>query len=111
MYGKYTKANPLLNVLFNLRRLQHAAASCRLDHFRDQFGMRDHLAALHDPHNRGLRLVVSVCRHPLVRRLVLLLSLLQLDLIDLNPHLRVGKVGVICKLVRWIDIFPLGYLG
>lgn len=73
--------------------------------------MRDDLAAFHDPHDRRLRLIVSVRRDPLVCGLVLLLGLLQLDLVDLDPHLRVRECRVIRKDICWIDVFALGLLG
>lgn len=66
-----------------------------LDHLRNEFGMLDGLAALHDAHNRRLGLIVSVGRDSFVGCLVLLLGLLQLDLVDLDAHLGIGEASIV----------------
>lgn len=66
--------------------------------------MRDLLPTLHDAYNRRLRLEVPIRRHTLVRRLVLLFGLLQLDLIDLDPHLGVRKARIVRELVCRLDL-------
>lgn len=101
----------LLDILLDVCRLQHAPAAGSLDHLGHQFGVRDGLATLHDPDDRGLRLVVPIGSHALVRCLVLLLRLLQLDLIDLDPHLWVGKPGIVRKFVRRVDVPALWLLA
>lgn len=87
----YETDHSLFNIVLDLRYVQHPATPRRLDHLRDQFSVRNLLATLHDPHDGRLRLKVSVGRHSLVRLLVLLLRLLQLNLIDLDPELLVRK--------------------
>lgn len=67
--------------------------------------MRDFLVTLHDAHYRRLCLVVSVRCHPLMRRLVLFLGLFQLDLVDLDPHLRVAEPRIVLEFVRGLH-FP-----
>lgn len=72
--------------------------------------MFDRLAALHYPHDRGLRLVVPVSCYPFVSYFVLLLGLLQLNLVYLDTELRVFKCGVVREFVRVLDFFALGLL-
>lgn len=69
------------------------------------------LLAFHDPHDRRLRLVLPVRRHPLVRLLVLLLRLLELDLVDLDAILRVTEAQVHHELVARVDIFAARGFG
>lgn len=73
--------------------------------------MLDCLAALHYPHNCRLSFEVSISRYPLVGRLVLFLGLLELDLIDLNPHLGIGETCVIRKFICLIHVFTFRILG
>lgn len=54
---------------------------------------------------------MSVGRHPLVRLLVFLLRLLQLNLIDLDPELRVRKARIEREFIRRVDVSSLGLLG
>lgn len=70
----------------------------------------DRLATLHDPHNGRLGLEMPVCRDPLVRRLVLLLRLLQLDLVDLDAHLGVCESWIVREGVCRVDILALRVL-
>lgn len=70
--------------------------------------MRNGLAAFHDPYDRSLCLKVSVCGNTLVCRLVLLFGFLQLDLVDLDPHLLVLKLGIVRKHVSLVDLFAFG---
>lgn len=81
-----------------------------LNDLRNQRRVFDGLAALHDSHNGRLCLEVPVCRDSLVRRLVLLLSLLQLNLVDFYAHLRVRESWVIGEGIGRVDILPLGVL-
>lgn len=73
--------------------------------------MHDRLPALHDPHDRRLRLVVAVRRDPLVRFLVLGFRLLELDLVDLDAVLRVGEVAVEGEGVGRVDVLAFGRFG
>ena len=67
--------------------------------------MRDALSALHDSHNRRLRLVIAIRRHPLVRLLILLFRLFGLDLVDLDTVPWMGEVEVDGKAIRLVDVF------
>lgn len=78
-----------------------------LDHLRNELGMLDSLATLHDAHNSCLSFVVPVGRDSLVSRLVLLLGLLQLDLVDLDAHLGVGEAGIVGEAVGCFDLLAL----
>ena len=73
--------------------------------------MLNRLATLHDPHNRRLRLVVSVRCHSFVRRLVFLLGFFELDLIDFDAHLGVLEGAVVREFIRVVDVFAFGFLG
>lgn len=71
--------------------------------------MGDCFAALHDAHNSGLSLIVPIRGNPLMRRLVLLLRFLELDLIDFDAELRVCEGGVVGEFVggRHVSAFRL----
>ena len=56
--------------------------------------MLDRLPALHNPHNGRLGLVMSVSSNPLVRFLILLFGLFELDLVDLDSVLGVREAVV-----------------
>ena len=73
--------------------------------------MLDLLLALHDAHDGRLRLVLSIRCDSLMRLLVLLLCLLELDLIDLDAVLRVREAQVDDELVRGIDVLASRGLG
>lgn len=73
--------------------------------------MRDHLAGLHDAHNGRLGLVSPIGRDALMRLFIFFLSLLGLDLVDLDAVLGVGEVRVDGKGVGVIDVFALGRLA
>lgn len=81
-----------------------------LNHLRNELGMRDGLAALHDAHNRRLCLIVSVGRDSFVSRFVLLLGLLQLDLVNFDAHLGVGEARIVREHVGRFDFLALGRL-
>ena len=103
--------NVLFNIVLDIRRVQHATALGSLDHFHHQLLVSDGLAALHNPHNRCLRLVFPIRLHPLVSRLVLLFRLLELDLVDLDTHLGVREFDVERKCVTVADFLALWILG
>lgn len=73
--------------------------------------MAESFAALHNAHDGSLRLEVAVGRNPLVRRLRLLFSLLQLNLVDLDAQLLVAEIRVVRELVAGVDVLTLGVLG
>lgn len=97
----------LLNVGLDLGRLEGTTVTSGLNYLRNELGMLDRLATLHDAHNRRLGLVVSVGRDSFVGRLVLLLGLLQLDLVDLDAHLGVGEAGIIGEDVGCLYLLAL----
>lgn len=101
----------LLNVLLDLGGLQGSPYASSLNDLGNQCCMLHGLAALHDPHNGSLRFEVSVGSSTLVRRLLLLLGLLELDLIDLDALLDVGEPSVEGKGVCSVDILALGVFG
>lgn len=72
--------------------------------------MLDRLAALHYPHNGGLSFEVSIRRYALVRGFVLFLGFLELNLVDLDPHLGVAESCVVRELIRLVHILALGSL-
>lgn len=108
---KLWKDHSPFNIVLDLRYVQHSSAARRLDHLCDQFSVRDLFAALHDPHDGRLRLKMSVGCHPLVRLLVLLLRLLKLNLIDLDPELRVRKARIEREFIRRSDVSSLWLLA
>lgn len=73
--------------------------------------MSDSLSALHDAHNSCLSLEATLHSDTLVRFLVLGLSFLELNLIDLDAILGMVKVGIEGKCVGCVDIPTLGMLG
>lgn len=91
--------------------MQRAPTARSRNDLRDQLGVLDGLAALHYPHDRGLSFIVPVCRDPFVRRLVLLLGLLQLDLVDLDAQLCIFKACVVCKLISGFNFLALRFLA
>lgn len=105
-----TGRNSLLNVRLDLRGLQCPPVAGGLDHLGNQLRVLDCLAALHDPHDGRLCLEVPVRGHPLVRCLVLLFGLLELDLVDLDAHLRIGEPGIVGECVCRVDILAFGIL-
>ena len=73
--------------------------------------MFDSFSALHDPHNRRLCFVVTIGRNSFMSGLILLLSLLQLDLINFDPHLGICEADIVAKFVCGVHILPTGLLG
>lgn len=102
--------NLLLNVCLNLHGLQCPPMTSSLNDLGNQGGVFDCLAALHDSHNGRLCFEVPVCGDTLVRRLVLLLGLLQLDLVDFDAHLGVREPRIVGERVGRVDILAFGVL-
>lgn len=95
----------LLNVLLDVRRIQHASSlRCRND-FTDQLRMRNALPALHDPNNRRLCLVIAIRSYAFVGLLILLFSLFGLNLVDLDAIPWVGKVEIHGEGIGVVDVF------
>ena len=84
----------LLNIPPNISLIQNAPTPRRPDNLHNQLVMTDLLPALHDPHDRRLRLIVSISSYTLMCLLVLLFRLFELDLVDLDAHLGVAEGGV-----------------
>lgn len=101
----------LLNLSLNLRRLKNTPALSSIDNLRDQLGMTESFATLHNAHDSSLRLEMTVGRNSLVCRLGLLFGLLQLDLVDLDAHLLVAETRVVRELIAGVHILALGGLG
>ena len=68
------------------------------------------LPALHYADNSGLRFIVTVCRNPFVRLLILLLRLFGLYLIDFYAVLGMRKVEVHSEYIARVDVLALGTL-
>ena len=84
----------LLNVLLNIRRIQHTSTLRSSNDLRNQLSVRNRFPALHNADNRSLGFVVPVRCDTLVSLLVLLLGLFGLDLINLDAIFRVREVEV-----------------
>lgn len=109
--GLMRRPGILIDILLNLRWLQPPTTAGHFHHLLHQVRMRNDLATFHDTHDRRLRLQVTICCHPFVRRLVLLLRFLQLDLVDLDSHLGVCEPRVVCKLIRPLHLPTLRCLA
>lgn len=73
--------------------------------------MADGLPALHNAHDRRLRLEVAVFRDAHVRFFVFLSGLFELDLVDFDAIFGVSKVRVEGEGVSGRDIFAFGVFG
>ena len=73
--------------------------------------MANGLPALHDAHDRRLRLEVAVFRHAHVRFFVFFFGLFELDLVDLDAVFGVGEVRVEGEGVGGRDVFAFGVFG
>lgn len=100
-----------LDILLDIPHIQHTPALRLLNDLRHQNGMRNRLAALHDPDNRRLGLELSICSHALVRFLVLGFGLAGLDLVDLDAEFGVREGGVGGEGIGCVDVFAFGGLG
>ena len=73
--------------------------------------MRDRLARLHNAHDGRLRLILPVRRDALVRLLILLGRLLQLDGVDLDAVPLVVEVEVHGECIRVVDVAAFRVFG
>lgn len=69
--------------------------------------MRDRLSALHDPHNGGLRLEVTISSDSFVGLLVFGFGFFGLDLVYLDAVFGMGEGEVYGKGVANVDVFAL----
>lgn len=102
--------NQAIDVFLDIRHAQDATRDGRLDDFRNEFGVGDGLAALHDADNGRLSLEIAVFGHAHVGLLVLFLCLLELDLIDLHTIFGVVEGEVDGEGVGVVDVLALGML-
>ena len=100
--------NQLLDILLDIPHIQHTSTLGLLNDLRNQLGMTDRLAALHDPDNRRLRLKLPVRCDSFVSFLVLRLRLARLDLIDLDAVLWVCEGVVDGEDVIFLNVFTFG---
>lgn len=93
---RFTKTcrNSPINILLDILDIKHAPTLGRHDDLGHQLRMPDSFPRLHDAHHSRLTLEIAVRRHPLVRLLVFLFRLLQLDLVDLDAVFIVGEAEV-----------------
>ena len=80
-----------IDVLLDICHSQNTSAHGGLDRLAHQLLMANRLPRFHDPHNGGLAFEVTVLGNPNVGFLVLFLSLLELDLIDLDAVFGVAE--------------------
>lgn len=100
-----------LNILLNLPQLHHAPTLRRINNLGDEILMRHRFSRFHDPHDSRLRLVLAILVDALVRLLVLLLGLFQLDLVDLDAEFRIPEVRVDGERIGSVDVPAIGVLG
>ena len=98
----------LLNILLNIRRIQHTSTLRSSNDLRNELSMSDRLPALHNADDSSLRFVVAVRCNTLVSLLVLLLGFFGLDLVDLDAVFGVGEVEVHGEGVADVDVFAFG---
>ncbi len=95
----------LLNILFDVRRIQHAPGFRRRNDFTDQLRMCNSLPALHDPNNCRLGLVIAISSYTLVGLLILLFCLFGLDLVDLDAVPWVSEVEIHGEVISVVNVF------
>lgn len=95
----------LLNILLDVRRIQHTPTLRGRNDFTDQLRMRNALPALHNPNNSRLRLVIAIRSYTLVGLLIFLFGLFGLDLVDLDAVPWVGEVEIHREGICIVDVF------
>lgn len=100
-----------INIPLDIRYTQDAPTDRSLDDLADELRMTDGLPALHDAHDRRLRLEVAVFRHTHVRFFVFFFGFFELYLVDLDAVFGVGEVRVEGEGVGGRDVFAFGVFG
>lgn len=100
----------LLHLPLDVSRLHHAPRLRRLNRLRNQLCVSDLFPALHDPHNRSLGFVLSVCGDALVGFFVLFEGLFELYGVDLDAKAFVREVVVECECIGGVDVASSGML-
>jgi hypothetical protein len=103
--------NQPINIPLDPRHIQRAPTPRHANSFRHQLTMRNPLARLQYAHNSRLGLVVPVGSDAFVRFLIFGDGLFELDLVDLNAVLGVGKGGVEGESVSGINVAAFGVFG
>lgn len=104
------KQNILVNILLDIRHAHNAPTPRGPNNLGHQLRMRNTLPTLHDAHNGGLRLKLSVRGHALVRVLVLFFCLFELDAVNFHAVFGVGEGGVESEGVGGVDVTAFGVL-
>jgi hypothetical protein len=103
--------NQPINIPLNIRHPQHAPTNRRLNNLTHKLRMANRLPALHDAHDRRLRLEIAIFRHTHVRFFVFFFGFFELDLVDLDAIFGVGEVWVEGEGVGGGDVFAFGVFG
>ena len=98
----------LFDILLYIPNIQLSSILGLRDHFGNELVMQDGLTALHDADKCSLGFVLPVLSNAFMGLLVLLLSLLELDLVDLDAVLWILEGKVDAKCIGWIDIAAFG---
>ena len=102
------RGNLLLNLPFDVRRIQHPPRPRCPNDFTDQLRMRNCLPRLHDPDNCRLSLKLPILGRSLVRGTVFFFRFFGLNLVNLDAVLRVGEFEVESEGVVVGDVFGAG---
>nr|POF13560.1 hypothetical protein CFP56_02583 [Quercus suber] len=97
-----------LDVALDIRDGQHASRHGSFDCLRHQLLVTDGLSAFQDAHHGRLTLEVTVLGNTLMRLLVLLYSLLELDLVDLHTVFGMPEGSVDGESVRGRNVASFG---
>jgi len=103
--------NQTINIPLNIRHAQHTSTNRRLNNLTHKLRVPNRLPALHDAHDRRLRLEVPVFCDAHVRFFVFFFGLFELDLVDLDAVFGVREVWVEGEGVGRGDVFAFGVFG